>query len=105
MESVPTWGLFFLGAASVVVAVIAGKYSSRLLTGKGIKEIVESANAIIEMYEKHVGALELEVSSLKREVANLTSKLDETLTQNAALQKLLLASPAVTLPPEVGKSE
>lgn len=103
MESVPTWGLFFLGAASVVVAVIAGKYSSRLLTGKGIKEIVESANAIIEMYEKHVGALELEVASLKKEISSLSTKLDLSLERNDALQKLLLVSPAVAPTTEAGK--
>jgi peptidoglycan hydrolase CwlO-like protein len=102
MEAIPTWGLFFLGAVTALVTVVAGKYSTKLFTGKGIKDIVDSANAIIQMYEKHVGALELEVTQLKTQIAKLEEKLDQTLQHNEALQKLLLASPAVTLP-EVGK--
>jgi hypothetical protein len=42
------------------------------------------------------------VTQLKTQISKLEEKLDQTLQHNEALQKLLLASPAVTLP-EVGK--
>jgi peptidoglycan hydrolase CwlO-like protein len=98
MDSVPTWGLLVLGAVTAFITVGISKYSTKLFNGKGIKEIVDSANAVIQMYEKHVGALELEVTNLKNQIEKLEGKLDETLKHNEALQKLLLVSPAVTLP-------
>lgn len=98
MESVPTWGLFVLGALAGFIATVASKNTGKLFNGKGIKDIIDSANAVIQMYESHVGALELKVGSLEKELGVLTAKLDETLKHNEALQKLLLVSPAVTLP-------
>lgn len=98
MESVPTWGLFALTFFAGVIATYASKNAGKLFNGRGIKDIIDSANAVIQMYESHVGALELKVGSLEKELVALTAKLDETLKHNEALQKLLLVSPAVTLP-------
>jgi len=105
MDSVPTWGLFVFTFFAGVIAAVASKNAGKLFNGKGIKDIIDSANAVIQMYESHVGALELKVGSLEKEVSSLTAKLDETLKHNEALQKLLLVSPAVTLPAAGGKSE
>lgn len=95
------WALFFFGVVSAVVVAIIGKNVPKLFKGKSVQEVVDSANAIIEMYEKHVGALELKVGALEKEVASLTAKLDETLKANSVLQKLLASSPPISLP-EVG---
>lgn len=103
MSDIPTWGLFALGVISTIgagtVIVVVSRYSSKLFKNKSVRDVVDSANAVIQMYEKHVGALELEVNSLKEEISKLKEKLDETLKHNEALQKLLLASPAVQVLP------
>jgi len=92
------WAWVFIGASSAFVITIATKFSSRLLKGRSIKEVVDSANAIIQLYENHIGVLETKINSLESDIKLLKTKLDETLAHNEALQKLLLASPAVTLP-------
>lgn len=94
-ETAGTWALVVLAAGGGFVAAFVSKYTSNLLRGKSIKDVVDSANAIIEMYEKHVGALELKVGDLETQVTALSGKLDETLRHNIALQKLLLESPAL----------
>jgi peptidoglycan hydrolase CwlO-like protein len=91
------WAMFIFGIGTVIVALRIGAVSSKVLSGKSVQEVVNSANAIIEMYEKHVGALESEVNGLRTQVASLESKLDETLKHNEALQKLLMVSPAMTV--------
>lgn len=105
MESVPTWGLFALTFFAGAIATVASKNTGKLFNGKGIKDIIDSANAVIQMYEKHVGALELEVTNLRTQIEKLEGKLDETLQHNEALQRLLLGSPAVALPQAGGGSE
>lgn len=92
------WALFGFGVIAALLGSLIAKQVPKLFRGKSIQEVVNSANAIIEMYEKHVGALELKVDSLEKEVTALTAKLDETLKANSALQKILAASPPVTLP-------
>lgn len=92
------WALFFFGVLATLVGIIAARQVPKLFKGKTIQNVVDSANAVIEMYEKHVGALELKVDSLEKEVASLTAKLDETLKANSALQKILAASPPINLP-------
>lgn len=87
--------LFGLGIATAAVTTILVRGSSKLMRGRSIKEVVDSANAIIEMYEKHVGALETKVGELEAQISSLKTKLDETLENNQALQKLLLSSPAI----------
>jgi predicted nucleic acid-binding Zn-ribbon protein len=94
-NTISNFALFGLGIVTAIVTTLLAKGSSKLIRGKSIKEVVDSANAIIEMYEKHVGALELKVGTLEKEISALTSKLDETLKHNEALQKLLMASPAI----------
>lgn len=96
----PTWGLFVLGAIGGGVTVIVGKYSNKLFQGRSIDQVVNSANSIIKMYESHIGLLETKVNDLETKLDNVVKKLDEALADNLKLQKLLLASPAVTLPPE-----
>lgn len=92
------WALFLFGVLATLVSIVAARQVPKLFKGKSIQNVVESANAVIDMYEKHLGALELEVGSLKTQVASLEAKLEETLAKNDALQKLLLASPAVKAP-------
>lgn len=92
------WAIFAFGAVATLFGVIMARQVPKLFKGKSIQNVVDSANAVIQMYEKHVGALELEVKGLKTEVAGLSAKLEEALAKNDALQKLLLASPAVTFP-------
>lgn len=92
------WALFAFGVLAALVGSLIRKHIPKLFKGASVQEVVNSANAIIEMYEKHVGALELKVGALEKEVAALTAKLDETLKANTALQKILAASPPVTLP-------
>jgi hypothetical protein len=92
------WSLFGFGVAATIVGAIIARQVPKLFRGKSIQSVVDSANAIIEMYEKHVGALELKVGALEKEVTALTAKLDETLKANSILQKLLAASPPIQLP-------
>jgi len=92
------WALFGFGAIVTLLGVVAAKQVPKLFKGKSIQNVVDSANAIIEMYEKHVSALELKVDSLEKEVSALTAKLDETLKANSVLQRMLAASPAINLP-------
>ena len=92
------WSLFAFGVAVTLVGVIAAKQVPKLFKGKSIQNVVDSANAIIEMYEKHVGALELKVGELEKQITSLEAKLDETLKHNTTLQNLLMASPAITPP-------
>jgi peptidoglycan hydrolase CwlO-like protein len=93
--------LFGLGIITTVVTALltmwVSKNSAKLVRGRSIKEVVDSANAIIEMYEKHVGALETKVGDLEDKITGLQNKLDETLKHNEALQKLLMLSPAMQL--------
>lgn len=97
-SALPEWAFFALGIASAIVTAVVTKQVPKLFQGKSIQNVVDSANAIIQMYEKHVGALELKVESLEKEVSALTAKLDETLKANSTLQKILAASPPVNLP-------
>ena len=90
--------MFGFGAIVTLLGVVAAKQVPKLFKGKSIQNVVDSANAIIEMYEKHVSALELKVDSLEKEVSALTAKLDETLKANSVLQRMLAASPAINLP-------
>jgi hypothetical protein len=92
------WAMFALGAIGVALTALLSKYAAKLLPGKSIQGVVDSANAIIDMYDKHVKALELEVGRLKDEVAGLTAKLDETLKANSVLQRILAESPPIKLP-------
>jgi peptidoglycan hydrolase CwlO-like protein len=92
------WALFGFGVVVTLLGVVAAKQVPKLFKGKSIQNVVDSANAIIEMYEKHVSALELKVDSLEKEVSALTAKLDETLKANNVLQRMLAASPAINLP-------
>ena len=57
------WALFAFGALAALIGVIVARQVPKLFKGKSIQNVVDSANAIIEMYEKHVGALELKVGS------------------------------------------
>lgn len=95
------WALFAFGVIAAILGGLVRKHIPKLFKGASVQEVVNSANAIIEMYEKHVGALELKVTALEKEVTALTAKLDETLKANSVLQKMLAASPPITLP-EVG---
>lgn len=92
------WSVFAFGIIVTLAGVAAARQIPKLFKGKSIQNVVDSANAIIEMYEKHVGALEIKVGALETEVAALTAKLDETLKHNITLQNLLMASPAITPP-------
>ncbi len=89
--------LFGLGIATTAVAVLLARNSSKIMRGRSIKEVVDSANTIIEMYEKHIGILETKVGDLQEQITSLETKLDETLKKNDALQKLLMVSPAMQL--------
>jgi hypothetical protein len=90
--------VFGLGIATTAVAIILAKNGSKLLRGRSIKEVVESANAVIDMYEKHVGALELKVGDLEKQIGDLKTTLDDTLRHNIVLQNLLMASQPIHLP-------
>lgn len=96
-SAISTWALVFLGAAGALVATVVAKGASNLVKGRSIDEIVNSANAIIEMYEKHVGALELKVGDLETKIAALTAKLEDSMAKNEKLQQLLLAAPAMVV--------
>lgn len=98
MTNIPTWGFFILGVISAAVAVFLGKGSSKLLQGKSIDEVVNRANAIVDLYEAQVKALEDKVEDLTGCIGELKTKLEETLKHNEALQKLLASSPSITLP-------
>jgi peptidoglycan hydrolase CwlO-like protein len=90
--------LFGLGIATTAVAIILAKNSSKIMRGRSIKEVVDSANAIIELYKNNIGVLENKVGDLEKQVASLETKLDETLKHNEALQKILLSAQPVTVP-------
>jgi peptidoglycan hydrolase CwlO-like protein len=92
------WSLFGFGVVATIVGYFVARHAPKLFQGKSNQNVVDTANAIIEMYEKHVGILQIEVTSLKDKVASLSAKLDDTLKKNEALQNLLLASPAMKLP-------
>lgn len=94
------WALFIFGVIAALIGVVVSKHVPQLFKGKSVQDVVDSANAIIQMYEKHVGALELKVGALEKEVSTLTAKLDETLKANNVLQKLLMAAPPMTPPAE-----
>lgn len=100
---IPTWGLLILAAVGGAATILVGKFANKLFQGRAIDEVVNSANNIIKMYENHISLLEKKVDDLKTEMGGLKIKLEETMAHNAALQKLLLASPAITLPPEATK--
>lgn len=95
MTDIPTWGFFILGVLSAAVAVFLSKNTSKLLVGRSVKEVVDSANSVIELYDKRADALELKVAELTEELAAVRKKLEETLAHNEALQRLLMASPAI----------
>lgn len=100
-NTISNFALFGLGIVTTIVTVLitlkVSKSTSNIIRGRSIKDVVDSANAIIQMYEKHVGALEAKVGDLETQITSLTTKLDETLLKNDALQKLLMVSPAMKL--------
>jgi hypothetical protein len=99
MSSIPD--LYYLVAlATAGVSIAAGWASGRLFKTRTIKDIVETANATITLYELRETALEQKVDDLTTKVESLSAALTTSEAANKALRDFLiqLVGTNVTLP-------
>lgn len=95
------------GVGALGLSALVGLFTWRLFKTKAIKDIVDTANATLNLYEKKdqaqenkIDELETKIDNLESKIDNLQSALDRALAQNELLQTLLLKAgvDSVSLP-------
>jgi hypothetical protein len=81
---------YLISIGTLLIASGTGWASGRLFKTKTIKDIVETANSTINLYEARETALEEKVDGLTAEVAQLSVNLVAAQAESKALRELLI---------------
>jgi Skp family chaperone for outer membrane proteins len=78
------------GMFGLLAALGTGWFVSKLFRGNTIKEITETANEIIKLYENKIDVLQSDLNDARKDIQDMSAKLTKLSDRNELLEELLL---------------